>query len=88
MYVGYIILKSNEEIVARTPKLKICFIIYSVLSCLCDVSFFTFSTLVKVASPIMSPHGFRGTRATFSNSVLMRHTVLFGIPVSFLALSL
>ena len=88
MYVGYIILKSNEEIVARTPKLKISAIIYSVLFCLCDVSFFTFYTLVKVASSIMSPHGFRGARTTFSNSALMRHTVLYGITVSFLALSL
>ena len=37
MYVGYIFLMSNEEIVVRKPKSKIFFIMYSLLSCLCVI---------------------------------------------------
>ena len=34
IHVGYIFLKSNEEIVVRNPKSTIFLIIYSLLSCL------------------------------------------------------
>ena len=40
IHIGYIFLKSNEEIVVRNPKSKIFFfivIIYSSLSCLCEI---------------------------------------------------
>ena len=44
LQIGYIFLKSNEEIVVRNPKSKTFFIIYSMLSCLSVVLQFIYSS--------------------------------------------
>ena len=37
IHIGYMFLKSYEEIVVRNPKSNIVFIIYSLVSCLCVI---------------------------------------------------
>ena len=54
IHIGYIFLKSNEEIVVRNPKSKIfiiiiIIIIISALSCLCVILQFVIFAFVKVA---------------------------------------
>ena len=46
IHVGYIFLRSNEEIVVQNPKSKnFFFIMYSLLSCLCEIlQFYIFHT--------------------------------------------
>ena len=94
MHIGFIFLKSNEEIVVRNPESKIFFIIniiiiYSLLSCLCAIlQFIHISHMSKSLGFIPSLRGFRGARTTFSDSALMRDNVLFDMPVSLLAPSL
>ena len=87
IHIGYIFLKSNEEIVVRNPKSNIFFIIYRVLSCLCVIlQFIYISHLSKLLGFIPLLRGFRGARTTFSHSALMRDNILFDVPVSLLAL--
>ena len=93
IHTGYIFLKSNADIVVRNPNSKIFFsiIIYSLLSCLCEIfTIYTSFTLVKVATlGFISPlRGFQGARTAFSDSALMRDNGLFDMPVSLLAPSL
>ena len=71
--IGNIFLNSNEEIVVRDPKSKIyVFILYSFLSCMI-LQFIFFFHLSKSLSFILSLHGFRGARTTFSNSFDARY---------------
>ena len=82
IHIGYIFLKSNEEIVVRNPKPKIFFYYYikCVVLFVRDFTIYTYFTLVKVAR--VHPVASWLPRTTFSDSALMRVNVLFDMPVS------
>ena len=90
IHIGYIFLKSNEEIMVRNQQSKIfLLLLYSFFSCLCVILQFThISHLSKLLGFIPSLRGFRGARTTFSDSALMRDNILFDMPVSLMAPSL